>query len=261
MVGSTAPPADAPPTMTLPDAALVATTERVYLAQVFGPTIQGEGPSRGTLAHFIRFSGCNLKCTWCDTPYTWDPAAGMREWRKAVAVADVVRYLRRTPAPLWVITGGEPLLHQRAEGLSRLLTAAADDGATVEVETNGTIAPDPAVWGRAWTTFNVSPKLAHAGDPQDRRIRPAALAAFSDLARAGLASFKFVARNPDDLDEVAELVRCHRIPDRAVWVMPEGTTADAVLTHARALADPVMTRGWNLTLRDHVLLWGQDVRR
>ena len=93
------------------------------------------------------------------------------------------------------------------------------------------------------------------------RIVPDALTALSALAGIDRARFKFVAVGPTDLDEIAMLVNRFEIPPSAVWVMPEGTDADRVLTVARTLADPVIDRGWNLTLRDHVLLWQHDPRR
>ncbi len=238
----------------------VPAAEQVYLAQVFGPTYQGEGPTRGRLASFVRFAGCNLHCGWCDTKYTWSPSDGMRAWCRPVPIVDVLAFLRAAPVPLWVITGGEPLLHQRSQGMTDLVTAAADDGVDVEFETNGTIAPDLGRLGPG-VRFNVSPKLAHAGDPERRRLVAHALAVFAHLATEGRATFKFVARGPGDLAEIAGIVDAHAIDDRAVWVMPEGTNAEKVLTTGRELADPVLRRGWNLTMRDHVLLWQDDPRR
>lgn len=233
---------------------------QVHLAQVFGPTIQGEGRERGRRANFVRFAGCNLTCKWCDTPYTWDKDRGMRDWCQPVPVAAVLDYLDAHPAGLLVITGGEPLLHQRSAGMGQLMFWATEHKVDVEFETNGTLVPD-----RRWlgddALFNVSPKLAHSGDPEGKRIVPQALGMFASLAARDRADFKFVATGPDDLDEIAALVERFEIPASTVWVMPEGTTAEKVLITARELADPVITRGWNLTLRDHVLLWNDDRSR
>jgi organic radical activating enzyme len=131
-----------------------------------------------------------------------------------------------------------------------LLEACAARGWSVEVETNGTIVPADAVSALV-AQWNVSPKLANSGVPEQLRIRPDALAAF---VGSGRAAFKFVAGSLDDLDEVASLVDAHRLAP--VWIMPEGTDPDVVLEGARRLADPVLDRGWNLTTRLHVLLWG-----
>jgi 7-cyano-7-deazaguanosine (preQ0) biosynthesis protein QueE len=223
----------------------------VVVAEVFGPTFQGEGPSIGRRAGFVRLGRCNLDCSWCDTPYTWDwdrfdPAVELRSAR----VTEIVGALEAMEPEIVVITGGEPLLQQRH--LAPLLTACAERGWPVEVETNGTIAPDPAITDGV-AQWNVSPKLANSGVALDKRIRPPALAA---LRATGRAVFKFVVASPDELDEVAALVAAHDLTP--VWVMPEGTDAATVAERARALADPVLARGWHLTPRLHVLLWGDE---
>lgn len=221
------------------------------VSEVFGPTVQGEGPTAGRRAGFVRLGRCNLDCRWCDTPYTWDwdrydPAVEVT----ATPVADVVARLDAMGVDRVVVTGGEPLLQQRA--LVPLLAALGERGWAVEVETNGTIAPAPDV-AAAVSAFNVSPKLANSGVPGDRRIRPAALAA---LAATGKAAFKFVATGPSDLDEIAALAGAHGLAP--VWVMPEGTDAATVAARLAALADAVVARGWNLTPRLHVLAWGDE---
>jgi 7-carboxy-7-deazaguanine synthase len=233
----------------------------LVVAEVFGATIQGEGPSTGRRCGFIRTGGCNLHCEWCDTPYTWDAARfDLRAELQRRPVADIAGEVAAMGVGLVVITGGEPLLHQAQPGWLSLLDALTALGIDVEIETNGTVVPTvPTMLDGI--RFNVSPKLAHAGDPESARIRPDALARFANLARLGRASFKFVARSVDDLPEIADLVVEHDIPADRVWVMPEGTTADDVLAGARHLADPVIAAGWNLTTRLHTLVWGQERAR
>jgi len=124
----------------------------LVVAEVFGPTFQGEGPSAGRRAMFLRLGRCNLDCTWCDTPYTWDwsrfdPAIELHQR----SVEDVMGELDGIGADLLVITGGEPMLQQR--NLPPIVSGAHARGWRVEVETNGTIAP-PA--GLDWVC--VSPK-------------------------------------------------------------------------------------------------------
>lgn len=99
--------------------------------------------------------------------------------------------------------------------------------------------------------FNVSPKLAHSGDPEARRLVPESLAA---LAAVPGTAFKFVCRSAADLDEVADVV--DRYGTTPVWVMPEGQTPEDVQRHLTALGDAVVERGWNLTTRMHVAVWG-----
>jgi 7-cyano-7-deazaguanosine (preQ0) biosynthesis protein QueE len=223
----------------------------LVVSEVFGPTVQGEGPSLGRRAAFVRLGRCNLDCTWCDTPYTWDwerfdPAVELSER----AVGDVVAEVEAMGVDRVVVTGGEPMLQQRR--LEPFLVAAAERGWVVEVETNATIAPSPRTVELV-ERFNVSPKLANSGVDPERAIVPGALAA---LAASGKAAFKFVATGPADLDEVQALVDAHALDP--VWIMPEGTDAATVLAGGRALADEVVARGWQLTTRLHVLLWGDE---
>ncbi len=230
----------------------------LIVSEVFGPTFQGEGRSVGQRVGFVRLGTCNLDCgrgpgaTWaCDTPYTWDwerysPAAELT----VRSVADIVAELTAMAVDGVVITGGEPLIQQRR--LGPLLRAAADRGWAVEVETNGTIAPLPEVVELV-TRFNVSPKVQGSGVPAALALRPRALAAF--LA-TGKAVFKFVASGAAELDDIGEVVARHQLAP--VMIMPAGTEAERLLRVARELAEPVLTRGWDLTIRLHVLLWGDE---
>ncbi|MCE0536051.1 7-carboxy-7-deazaguanine synthase QueE [Kineosporia rhizophila] len=222
---------------------------RLITAECFGvatPTFQGEGPSTGHPALFIRLSRCNLTCARCDTKYTWDWSQfDPREQSQKRSVADLAAWAASSAVDLVVITGGEPLLQQR--GLAVLVPALLAAGKRVEFETNGTIAPDPALLIDG-VRFNVSPKLASFGVLESRSIVPSALEAF---AESGRAVFKFVAAAVSDLERVAELAEAHRLAP--VWVMPEGTTAEAITATTRVLADAVAARGWHLTTRLHVL--------
>lgn len=220
----------------------------LVVSEIFGPTVQGEGPSVGELAAFVRLGRCNLACRWCDTPYTWDwdhhdPAVELT----SMTAAEILARLEPMGARLLVVTGGEPLLQQRH--LRPLLEGTRERGWRVEVETGGTIAP--ALPEGLVDRYNVSPKLAHSGMSPERRYRPDVLRAFRD---GGRSVFKFVVEAPADLDEVGVMVdECDLEP---VWIMPEGTDAATVLARLQELAPHVLQRRWNLTPRLHVLVWG-----
>ncbi|WP_051812140.1 7-carboxy-7-deazaguanine synthase QueE [Kitasatospora sp. MBT63] len=236
--------------MTAPTVLLPPAVERPLLVRErFGPTFQGEGASTGQLTYFLRLWGCNLHCPRCDTPDTWDRArfdpANVAQHYTAEQLAD---WLTSQPGKHLVVTGGEPLMQQRALlPLLRLLP-----GYGIEIETNGTIAPLPEVVELV-EAFNVSPKLASFAAPSDRRTSPKALRA---LAGCGKARFKFVVSDVAELDEVGRLVAEFALTD--TWVMPEGTNSDAVIGGMRKLADAVLERGWNLSTRLHVLLWEDE---
>lgn len=234
------------------------------LNEVFGPTFQGEGPYAGRLCHFVRLGHCNLSCSWCDTPYTWDKSRydieAENPWTPHAEI--VGRLVGAERGSIVVLSGGEPLMHQRRPAFVRLLEGLGPGrGHTVHVETNGTIAPTPQVQNLV-EHFTVSPKLANNGaDPERRRLRPAALEEFARLATFRAAAFKFVATGPADLDEVDALVSSYIIPPPAVWIMPEGTTAPQVLDRHRQLAEHILDRGYNTSTRLHTLLWNDERSR
>jgi 7-carboxy-7-deazaguanine synthase len=224
----------------------------LLVAELFGPTFQGEGPTAGQLASFVRLSRCNLACSWCDTPFTWDwsrfdPSAEARR----LPVEQVAGWALGQPVRRIVVTGGEPLLQQPA--VATLAAELGAGGRRVEVETNGTVTPGQLL-AEAVDQFNVSPKLASSGVPLRRRIVEDALRAFADT---GKAVFKFVIGHPDDVDELAALQS--RLGLDPVWVMPEATSSAGLQEGLRRLADAALAHGWNLGSRLHLLLW-EDAR-
>ncbi len=224
------------------------TKPSLRVSEIFGPTVQGEGPAVGHVASFIRLSGCPVACSWCDTAYSWDPSRMTSPPRTLNTGRAAVEADRRAgPHGIVVVTGGEPLAQQ--DGVRALLAEPALAGRRVHLETAGVHVPAGGLLS-AFETVVVSPKLAHSGVPLRRRVRDDALAAF---AGGDNVWFKFVARDAADLDEAQVLVDRHGM--RRVTVMAEGTTGAGVLSTSRRIADDVLRRGWSLTPRWHVLLW------
>src|SRR5579862_4954447 len=123
---------------------------QVKIAEIFY-SVQGEGMLAGVPSVFVRTSGCNLRCTWCDTPYTsWQPEGEDR------SIESIAEEVDRYGAEHVVITGGEPMIASGIEGLTRRLTQH------VTVETAGTV--DVAV---RCDLMSISPKLANS-TPRDR---------------------------------------------------------------------------------------------
>ena len=125
-------------------------------------------------------------------------------------------------------------------------------GLLVEIETNGTIPPDPRLTALV-DLFMVSPKLVHSGNAPALAQRATPLAAFATLATA---VFKFVARTPADLAEVAALAERYALPASRIMIMPEGTDSQTLLARAAALADAALARGHGMSDRLHIHLFG-----
>ena len=225
----------------------------MVVSEVFGPTLQGEGPEVGATAVFLRLGMCALDCSWCDTRYTWD--AGSHNLTQELthrAPSDVVADVLSRKASLLVVTGGEPLL-QRAT-LTPVLQELVANGLRVHVETSGTV--PPGTLRDLVELFVVSPKLAGSGVAVRRRYRPGVL---TELVATGRSVLKFVITGPADMQEAEEIAHRLGVPGERVWVMPEATSTEAVLSGMRALAPEVVNRGWRLSPRLHVLLW-EDLR-
>lgn len=218
--------------------------------EIYGPTVQGEGSSTGKRCAFLRLSGCNLTCTWCDTPYTWDwtglngVAYDKEKETHPTTVEDVAAKLLALNVPMLVISGGEPMIQQR--NLAPLIQILKDANKRVEIETNGTIVPliEP-------TQFNVSPKLANSGVRESKRRKIDNLKHY-----VGKSIFKFVCQNEQDLDEVTAYAQDAEIPNDDIWIMPEGTNSERLLNHLALITDAAIARGWNVSGRLHTMTWG-----
>ena len=225
--------------------------------------LQGEGASIGRPCVFVRLSRCNLACQWCDTAYTWhfegdnrphsdgiafSRAANQVNWSEEQTAARILDLGGHLPTPRLVITGGEPLLQGPA--LAKLLAHLR--GWEVEVETNGTVAPAPAL-DPLIGQYNVSPKLAHSGNPADLALPPARLDAWAADDRAW---FKFVVATPDDVDQVRALASIHAIPAHRIFLMAEGRDSATLRDRQRWLADLCLMHGYSLSDRLHIHLSG-----
>lgn len=222
-------------------------------------SLQGEGPSAGRPCAFVRLSGCNLACVWCDTAYTWrfegdnrphrdDTAFARKANQMVLDEAEVAARIAALGQDRLVITGGEPLLQGAA--LARMV--ALLPGVSVEIESNGTAAPHPAL-DPLVAQYNVSPKLKHSGNPVDLAQNSERLAAW---AREPKAWFKFVVAAPEDVAEALALIEAHAVPRERVFLMPEGTASDVLRARERWLAPLALAHGLRLSDRLHIHLYG-----
>jgi organic radical activating enzyme len=215
-------------------------TQKLRISELF-LSLQGEGPSAGTPAHFLRLQGCDVGCSWCDTKYSWD-ASGGREvdldelWEHARALG---------AAPLLVVTGGEPLQHP---SLAAVLEAALVHWPRVEVETSG-IAPPPRSHPRLY--YNVSPKMPSA-TPRASETWAHTKAWLAEPR----ATFKIVVAGDLDLEHFMSWQREHAVPNQRIMLMPEGMTAEVLRERGLWLAAFCLGHGLRMSPRLHVWLWG-----
>jgi 7-carboxy-7-deazaguanine synthase len=229
------------------------------ISEQFGPTIQGEGPHAGKSVQFLRTGGCNLSCWWCDTPETWDASRfNLKAWNPPKRVDHIIEDI--IPGIPVVLTGGEPLMHQKSKAWETLLAGIRSLGCEIHIETNGTIAPN--VVTQVWANYaSVSPKLAHAGshkrtqDPTpDPKWRELIEGGDTEIART--STLKFVVRDEDDIAEALRYADDLHWPRNLVWVMPEGTDIEELQEKWPSVAKEAARLHINASHRIHVLAWG-----
>lgn len=223
--------------------------EVLRLSEVFD-SLQGEGVNVGKPCRFVRLSLCNLHCHYCDTKYTWD--FEQFDYSKEVReepLAWVVQQMAEAPAAHVVVTGGEPLLQQRA--LAKVFASVPRE-LFIEIETNGTRVPSASLLERV-NQWNVSPKLSSAGDGEALRIRPEALVALRDSGRAYL---KLVVRTEHDRDEAEALRERFGFERDRTLLMPEAATREQLETRSPAVAAWSQALSVRFSSRLHVTLWG-----
>ncbi len=200
-------------------------------------SFQGEGPNAGKPAIFLRFGACNLRCTWCDSKFTWDPKVADNFQTTADAL---VKKIKNYPCKHLVITGGEPMLQQQA--IAEILKHLP--GYTAEIETNGSV---ECKISRSLTQINCSPKLSNSGNkPYTLKIKPTNKKAI----------FKFVVSQPENLKEIKIYCRKNRIPAGKVWLMPQGVSSKELAARSLWIIEACKKEGYHFTTRLHILMYG-----
>jgi 7-carboxy-7-deazaguanine synthase len=217
-------------------------------------SIQGEGILAGVPSVFVRSSGCNLRCTWCDTPYTsWNPEG------RDYSIDEIVSEVRGFDAAAHVVvTGGEPMI---AEGIVELTHRLKESGMHVTIETAGTVHKDVAC-----DLMSISPKLANS-TPHERdggrwaaqhdrlRYQPEVL---SRLMREFEYQLKFVVSSPEDLLEIEVILQETQANRRRVVLMAEGTDAATIRERAPWITEICKRGGFRYSPRLHIDLWGNQ---
>jgi len=214
-------------------------------------SIQGEGLLTGVPSVFVRTSGCNLRCVWCDTPYTsWAPEGS------DMTVEEILAAARSHPAKHAVVTGGEPMI---APGIVELTEGIRRLGLHVTVETAGTVYHPVAC-----DLMSISPKLENS-TPRERdsgkwaaqherlRYQPGVL---KQLMSEYEYQLKFVVASPEDMPEIARMLEDIHADRSRVVLMPEGTTPDVLRERAEWLTEICKREGFRYSPRLHIDLWG-----
>ena len=214
-------------------------------------SVQGEGLLVGTPSIFVRTSGCNLRCVWCDTPYTsWAPEGSEQP------VEAILEEAQRYPARHAVVTGGEPMI---APQVAELTAGLRGLGLHVTVETAGTVFAEVAC-----DLMSISPKLANSTPwerdggrwaKQHERLR-----IDEEVLRRLMAShahqLKFVVERPEDLAEIRSIVERTGAANERVVLMPEGTDAGVLHERRQWLVEIAKQEGYRFSPRLHIELWG-----
>lgn len=215
-------------------------------------SIQGEGPRAGRRCAFIRFGGCNLSCSWCDTPFTWDATRyDLRDEIKPKSVDQIMAMLPDCDEV--VLTGGEPLLHQGNPAWADLLRALHARGIFICVETNGTIAPNQTTQTFV-RHYSISPKLPNAGTHKPGQSP--AIADWPVDIKHRYTCLKFVVTGITDVARAADFADEAGWPRWQTWVMPEGVTTEALLASFTTITEAAIDRGLNVSQRLHVFAFG-----
>ncbi len=218
------------------------------IAELFA-SIQGEGRLAGVPSLFIRFSGCNLRCRWCDTPYTsWHPEG--EDWTLDRILGCVREYPRYRHA---VVTGGEPMIFPEVVPLTKELQAA---GLHVTMETAGTV-----FQAVACDLMSVSPKLANSTPDdlvwrprhEERRLQPEVL---QRLTTEFDYQLKFVVQSPGDMAEIRAIQTLCGASEEKILLMPEGVDAATLEQRSAWLVELCKQYGYRFAPRLHILLYG-----
>jgi 7-carboxy-7-deazaguanine synthase len=210
-------------------------------------SVQGEGSLVGVPSFFIRTSGCNLRCAWCDTPYTsWNPEGA------DLTLDQIVGEVKAHPARHVVVTGGEPMIAPEIIALTERLRGL---GVHITIETAGTVFKPVAC-----DLMSISPKLSNSTPQgpwkeQHNRLRINREVLLQLMSRYEY-QLKFVIEKPRDLEEVRPLLASLEADRARVILMPEGTDRDVLRERGVWLAEICKSEGYRFSPRLHVDLYG-----
>ena len=236
------------------------------VAEIF-TSLQGEGMYTGVPSHFIRLSGCNLRCVFnnsiCDTPYaSFDPE------KQSMSVEEILSKIANSNVRHVVITGGEPLLY-KGKGLEELTKALVDKAYFITVETNGSIKPSKELLENI-ALWSVSPKLKNSEPDCNTKGITEVIAAYHKEHRINIDALstitqesfqyqlKFVSDgNSSDIEEIESIL--NQLVDTKpshIFLMPEGHSEEILSHNRKKVAEICIQKLWNYCERVQIIIWG-----
>jgi 7-carboxy-7-deazaguanine synthase len=175
----------------------------MFITEIF-KSIQGEGTRAGLPCVFVRLTGCNLRCTWCDTAYAFHGGKKMSV-EEVIARVEELAGAEKT-VPLVELTGGEPLLQEEVYPLAEKLLAA---GYTVMIETSG----ERFVGRLPQEVIKiVDVKCPDSGEPDTFEMKNLEAVGAND-------EIKFVVTSRKDYEFAREFTREHRLNEKVKQVL------------------------------------------
>ena len=213
-------------------------------------SVQGEGTNVGKPSVFLRTAACNLKCSWCDTKYTWDwDNYDYNKEVKEMEIKEIKNELLKFDAKNLVITGGEPLLQQ--DVLIKLFEEIKSLDYFIEIETNCTIKPAIELLNYV-DQWNVSPKLANSGN----RLQMCEISeCYNFFSGQTNSFFKFVVSDNKDLEEIESLVKKYNLDRKRVLLMPQAANRNEYFIRKDIVHDFSKRLGFGYSGRMHIELW------
>jgi len=220
-------------------------------------SIQGEGQLSGVPSVFVRTSGCNLRCKWCDTPYaSWKPEG------KQMSVDEIFSSVSKFKSKHIVLTGGEPMI---SPNINKLASRFRNAGYHITIETSGTVAPN----GIACDLASLSPKLNNS-TPEEGSIdsgwikrheetRNKSINTLRDwIEQSNDYQFKFVISGKEDLIQAAQIMLLNfpNVPNWKVQFMPEGVDSATIAGRQKMIVDFCKEGGYRFSDRLHIHLFG-----
>jgi 7-carboxy-7-deazaguanine synthase len=228
-------------------------------------SIQGEGNTTGQNAVFIRYNICNASCKDCDTPYTW---RNIQNYSKDYSTEEIIQFIKQCNTKRVVFTGGEPIgVVNNFTHAIEIIDSLCGLGYNFEFETNGIVRDSnkqqiidlisrfiPIFSDKCNVQFNISPKINF---PQlyNNNTYPSFINMLQDI---GCTSYivKFLIGCDDDVDFIKSFANKMNINNNRIWIQPVGIDSDSIKNIAVKYFNAILENGWNLSMRNHIFLFG-----